>query len=93
MSRTTRKTLTDKNYREARRGRVNSQAAWDATLRGPYRVRNAGRGPLLMSRSNLPNYWWDDELERGKHSRPREKRMLKRRQRSAAMREATDSVE
>lgn len=61
MARTTRKYLTEGNYREARKGSWGSRSGvrWDASTDLPWGRRN-NRGGMLMSPSS--SGIWRDEL-------------------------------
>ena len=88
MSRTTRKNITERNYREARRGRVNSARAW-ATGYVSYRRKRAGNPSGLVMHSKTAAQWGDDYYSKTTHGRRVERRVIKRRERRTALKEAT----
>lgn len=81
MSRTNRTHLTDTNHREARKGRVNRDAAWAS--QDTYR-RNF-KGGMVMSPAVCG--LWDDERSRNAAARKAERRAAKRSERQRAERE------
>jgi hypothetical protein len=81
MSRTTRKVVTDSNYREVRKGKG---ADW-ATLPGA-RINYRFRGGMVMSESSCS--FWKDERYRTGPSRDLQRRAEKRSKRQKVMQEA-----
>jgi hypothetical protein len=89
MSRTTRKTITERNHREARKG----HKGWWSDLQIPsynrFRGRRAGAPSGLTMSSRSSRQWGDDFYTKRPQHRRAERRTIKRRERREAMKEAT----
>ena len=89
MSRTNRKNITERNHREARKGSANSRQAWSASLGNGWKRKRAGRPSGLLMHGKVASQWGDDYYSKTTRDRKIERRVIKRRERRIALKEAT----